>query len=134
MTERKTQEHKRQQNEKLCNSQHEGSFQDAGIVQHLVPFRKKEARAIGVAPARSIFRNNKSREVAGGGGVVWYLTRRKSRGKREKNDAGSAKFHEDVFGRGAGGNAVSGRALGAGAIGRREKDHQRHDRERRVDR
>src|ERR1700687_4541150 len=47
---RQAQKHERQKNEKPLESDHGNSFEDAGIVHHLVSFRKKETRAIGAAP------------------------------------------------------------------------------------
>src|SRR5260370_21184790 len=58
--EREAQKHERQENEKLLESDHGNSFEDAGIVQHLVSFRKKETRAIGAALVPCIFGNKKS--------------------------------------------------------------------------
>src|ERR1700731_1067515 len=60
MPEREAQKHERQENEKPLKSDHGNSFEDAGIVQHLVSFRKKETKAIGAAPVPCIFRNKKS--------------------------------------------------------------------------
>jgi hypothetical protein len=64
MPERETQKCERQENEKPLESDHGNSFQHAGILQHLVLFRKKETRAIGAALAHCIFGNKKGRETA----------------------------------------------------------------------
>jgi hypothetical protein len=112
MPEREAQKHERQENEKPLESDHGNSFEDAGIVQHLVSFLKKETKAISAALAHCIFGNKKSRETAKA--VLWYLTRAPA-GLHigEDKDAGPAKFHEDVFGNGSGRDTVSGSAVGA---------------------
>src|SRR5713226_8152598 len=63
MPERETQKDERQENEKPLESGHGNSFPHAGIVQHLVPRRKKETRAIGAALAPGIFGTKKGRET-----------------------------------------------------------------------
>ncbi len=75
MPEREAQKHERQENEKPLESHHGNSFGDAGIVQHLVSFRKKETKAIGAAPVPCIFGNKKARKSRRGG-VLSYARAR----------------------------------------------------------
>jgi len=73
------------------------------------------------------FSGEKSRETVND--VVCYLTRAPAGlHKGEDKDAGSAKFHEDVFGNGPGGNAVSGSAVGASTNAGCRENYQRDDR------
>src|SRR5437660_1079438 len=68
-------------------------------------------------------------DEARAGCVICYARSRVAEGEDE--DAGPAKFHEDLLGDGAGGNAVSRGALGAGASARRGENYKRNDRKRR---
>src|SRR6267154_4666330 len=60
MPEGKTQKQECEENEKPRETCHGNSFQNAGIVQHLVSFRKKETTSIGAALAPHIFRSKKA--------------------------------------------------------------------------
>src|SRR6267378_7110475 len=71
-------------------------------------------------------RKEHAAQLLEGAGVISYAPEEGL--KREKNHAGSPRFHEDLLGTGAGGNAVPGRSVGAGASPGREENHQGNDR------
>src|SRR5260370_11999595 len=81
MPEPKTQSQQGAENEKPREKLHANSFPDAGILQHLVSFRKKETRDIGAALVPAASRTKKPQNGQSGG-VISYVRAREAAQRR----------------------------------------------------